>query len=363
MIVNSPAIDHRASVTAPRPDRHQHERRGGSDKRAHADAVEVHPQRRHHHHAPEQPEPEHRQQRHPDEEADSGDRHVQPHPSLSTEVGRNSRSRPRPFDAQPPIFLTGPRRCAQPRKRTIASAVASKSSQRTLWPPGTRTCAMLPMRGTRFVIQERSPETTSVGQRGHGGACAAISLQATITAAGDHCQRSRPSGPSTRCSRASSSRISRGVEKSEPSAEARVDRLVGAREGDVGPRAVGALARDLGLDVHGGVEQDGALDAVGIAGRELRDQLAAEAVTDPGRRRRSRARRRSRRGRRRAARRSTAAPSPSGRARGSRPRSRGTRRGAPRPAGGTGGRGPVTPCRQTTGSPAGSPHSVTLSCT
>ena len=54
--------DHRAGVTAPRPDRHQHERRGGSDERAHADAVEVHPQRRHHHHAAEQPEPEHGQQ-------------------------------------------------------------------------------------------------------------------------------------------------------------------------------------------------------------------------------------------------------------------------------------------------------------
>ena len=34
--------------------------------------------------------------------------------------------------------------------------------------------------------------------------------------------------------------------------------------------------------MHGGVEQDGALDAVGVAGRELGDQLAAEAVTDPG---------------------------------------------------------------------------------
>jgi len=63
--------------------------------------------------------------------------------------------------------------------------------------------------GSDFALE---PETTSVGQRGQGGACAAISLHATITAAGDHCQRRRPSGPSTRCSRASSSRISRGVE-------------------------------------------------------------------------------------------------------------------------------------------------------
>ena len=73
--------DDRAGVTAPRPDRHQHERRGSGGERAHADAVEVHPQRRHHHHAAEQPEHEHREQRHPDEEADPGDRHAQPHPS------------------------------------------------------------------------------------------------------------------------------------------------------------------------------------------------------------------------------------------------------------------------------------------
>ena len=37
----------------------------------------------------------------------------------------------------------------------------------------------------------------------------------------------------------------------------------------------------VGLDVQRGIEQDRALDAVGVAGRELGDELAAEAVTDP----------------------------------------------------------------------------------
>ena len=94
---------------------------------------------------------------------------------------------------------------------------------------------------------------------------------------------------------------------------------------------------------------------------QLGDELAAEAVaTQP--RRRSRAPPRSRRGRRRAARRSTAAPSPSGRGRGSRRRSRETREpllGQLPVAAAV----PVTPCRQTTGAPGRSPHSVTLSCT
>ena len=141
---------------------------------------------------------------------------------------------------------------------------------------------MLPMRGTRFVIQERSPDTTSVGQRGHGGACAAISLHATITAA----RRPLPAKPAVRpldevLARLLLEEVARGREERSVR-EARVDRLVGARERDIGARAVGALIRDLGRDVHRGVEQDGALDAVGVAGRELRDQLAAEAVTDPG---------------------------------------------------------------------------------
>ena len=221
---------------------------------------------------------------------------------------------------------------------------------------------MLPIRGTRFVIQERSPETTSVGQRGHGGACAAISLHATITAAGDHCQRRRPSGPSTRCSRASSSSTSRGVEKSDPSREARIDRLVGAREGDVGARAVGPLARDLGRRcAWQGRAGRRARRGRGSAPRARR-RACRRSCGRPRRRPRSRARRRSRRGRRRAARRSRAAPSPSARDRGSRPRSRGT--AARRSSASRRNRRPwpVTPCRQTTGSPAGSPHSVTLSC-
>ena len=79
MIVKPPAMTTvRASPRrAPIVIRRAPRRRG---QRADADAVEVHPQRRHHHHAAAQPEREDREQRHPDEEADPGDRQVQPHP-------------------------------------------------------------------------------------------------------------------------------------------------------------------------------------------------------------------------------------------------------------------------------------------
>ena len=142
---------------------------------------------------------------------------------------------------------------------------------------------MVPFFGTPSGIQDRSPTTTSVGHLGHGGACAAISLQATMTAAGHHCQTKRPSGRSTRCSRASSSSIARGVVKRDPSAS-RASIASSGLANETSPRdELGPLAGDGRLDVQGGIEQDGALDAVGVARRELRDQLAAEAVTDPGR--------------------------------------------------------------------------------
>ena len=74
-------------------------------------------------------------------------------------------------------------------------------------------------RHARSWIQERSPQTTSVGHRGHGGACAAISLHATITAAGRRTASggARP-GP-RRGARAPPPRASsRGVVNSDPSA-------------------------------------------------------------------------------------------------------------------------------------------------
>ena len=65
-------------------------------------------------------------------------------------------------------------------------------------------------------------------------------------------------------------------------AEARLDGFVGRAERDLGPGQVGTLACDRGLDVNGGIEEDRPLDEVGMTGRELGDELAAEAVTEPG---------------------------------------------------------------------------------
>ena len=98
------------------------------------------------------------------------------------------------------------------------TAVASKSSHRTLCPPGTCRSSIAAPPVTSTGIHDRSPSTTSVGQIGHGGAADAISLQATTAASRLYRQRQRPSAPRTRCSAASRSRISRGVESSDPSA-------------------------------------------------------------------------------------------------------------------------------------------------
>jgi hypothetical protein len=62
-----------------------------------------------------------------------------------------------------------------------------------------------------------------------------------------------------------------------------LDRLVGACERDVGAGQVGALAGDRRVDVQRRVEQDRALDPIGVPGCELRDELAAEAVAQPRR--------------------------------------------------------------------------------
>ena len=71
----------------------------------------------------------------------------------------------------------------------MASAVASKSSHSTLWPPGTTTCGSCRASARATGIHERSTEHDERRAIGHGGGCAAISLHATITAGRDHRQR------------------------------------------------------------------------------------------------------------------------------------------------------------------------------
>ena len=138
-----------------------------------------------------------------------------------------------------------------------------------------------PFRGTATGIHERSPQTTSVGHLGHGGVDDAISLQATITAAGAYCQRKRPSGLSTRCSRASSSSVSRGVVKREPSLS-RASIASSASANETSARVSSARSpATADVELHRGIEQDGVDDPIGLTRRDLGDELAAEAVADP----------------------------------------------------------------------------------
>ena len=64
------ADDDCAGVTAPRAGRHQQERQDGRGERADADAVEMHPERRHHHHAAVLGEHEDKRQREAQEKHD-----------------------------------------------------------------------------------------------------------------------------------------------------------------------------------------------------------------------------------------------------------------------------------------------------
>ena len=147
-----------------------------------------------------------------------------------------------------------------------------------------------------------------------------------------------------------------------PVAQSRVDRLVRAAERDVGAREIGALARDAGSRCMAGSRRTARSTRSGWRAASSATSLPPKLCpihVAPEIPRSSTVSRRSAR----AAPRSTEAPSRSGHGRGSRRRSRGSAgrcssasRRKRRPW-------PVTPCRQTTGAPAGSPHSVTFSRT
>ena len=61
----------------------------------------------------------------------------------------------------------------------------------------------------------------------------------------------------------------------------RLHRFLDAGKGRVEPLALGHVERDVREYLERRVEQDGTLDAVGVARRELGDEPAAEAVPDP----------------------------------------------------------------------------------
>ena len=136
--------------------------------------------------------------------------------------------------------------------------------------------------GTSTGIHERSPSTTSVGHSGHGGGCCRH-----LAPRHDHGRRRPPPAiAAVRVLRQMLSRLlleHRARRREQRSVgETRVDRLVGARERDVGPRQLGSLTGDGRVDVQRRIEQHRALDPVGPSRGKLGDELAAEAVTEPG---------------------------------------------------------------------------------
>ena len=142
---------------------------------------------------------------------------------------------------------------------------------------------MLPIRGTPILIHERSPQTTSVGHRRPRRR-----LRRHLAPRHDHARR-RPLPPEAAIGALDEvlarllleDRARRREQRAV--GEASVDRLVGAAERRVGQSPVSALRGDGRLDVQRRIEQDGALDAVGVARRELGDELAAVAVAHPRR--------------------------------------------------------------------------------
>ena len=143
---------------------------------------------------------------------------------------------------------------------------------------------MWPFRGTATGIQDRSPQTTSVGHLGHGGVD----------------RRHLAPGDDHRCGRVLPAEAPVGA-LDEMLARLLLERLARRREDASRPRAARRSPRPrsrtrrprgvrsarspatAGVELHRGVEQHGAHDAVGVTGRHLGDELAAEAVPDPRR--------------------------------------------------------------------------------